>query len=162
MIDEVHYKTASTSYYPQKDFYENLRIANANNPYELAQVEKEYAQWKLNFNAVHPIFAARQTSPDGRLRRQQTLEELRRSLTDPLTPKTPAFTPIRQMIEAYDKFEGVLAENKLNGRSANNLAVRRKLISDWQLWVQQWLLAYPSQRSFYDSIIAGELDPMVV
>lgn len=162
MVDELHYKNASVVYYPQKDYYDRLRIEHANDPTKLAAIDAEYDAWRTNFLAVHPVFADRQLSPDARNQRQNTLNDIRRAMTDPLTPASPAMAALGQLVRAYDQFTAALASNRLGGRSANNLAAKRQLVSDWEMWSAQWLLANPSQRSFYDSIIARELEPLVV
>ena len=101
------------------------------------------------------------TSPDGKRRREQTLLELRRMLNDPLTPPSATVTAYGQIIRAYDRFSGALAQNKLNGNSASNLAARRNLIDGFELWTEGWLRRNPTLETFYEAIIKRELEVMI-
>ena len=161
LMEELKYKEGSTKYFPRKKQYELDLNAAGTDERQIAAIDADWRQWKTMFFAANPIFEERMTSPDGKRRREQTLLELRRMLNDPLTPPSATVTAYGQIIRAYDRFSGALAQNKLNGNSASNLAARRNLIDGFELWTEGWLRRNPTLETFYEAIIKRELEVMI-
>ena len=161
LLAELKYKEGSIEYFPTKAQFDVRMMEAGNDPIALNAVEQQFKNWKTMFFAANPIFEQRITSNEGTLRRERTLQELRRAISDPLTPQSQSLQAIGQIIRAYDRFVGELSQNKLNGRGADNQKAKRNLIDGFLLWVESWKQQYPEQTTFYDSIISREIEPLI-
>ena len=161
LISELKYKEGSIRYFPMKDYYDR-RIASAgDDPLLLNKAQEEWARWKTNFFATNPIFAERIQSQRGSERRRDTLQQMRRAVNDPITPDSEMLEGIGELIRGYDKLMGALEANKMNGRSADNLAVRRRIIDNWNVWIETWKKRNSKSHSFYESVIKREIEPLI-
>jgi hypothetical protein len=162
LLEELKFKEASIPYFAKRREFEQRKVAVGNNPLAVDLIDAEEKNWSTYFLAAHPVFNERITSNKGTLRRQNTLQDLRRVVDDPLTPPSSALEPIRVLINAYDQFDALLGQNRLNGRGADNMRARDNLISQWTMFLDSWKLKYPSQIPFYESIIERELEGLTV
>jgi hypothetical protein len=153
----MKFREGSTKYFPAKKGYEEMRAKLEANGYthDARMLGEEWDVWRLQFLAMHPVFAQELQGSDSRQRRQNTINELRTALQDPALPNLPHDQGIRALSGLYDHYRLVLSQ-----MSESRTVEAQERIATWKQYysdtVDRILLEYPSVEPLWLTVYRPE------
>jgi len=153
----IQFQKAAPAYFEAQEAYEQRRANAGDNKNLIDLIDADWSIQRDFYLKTHPVFAAQLQNSEGRLIRQQTINEFRIVLYDPEAPASP-FTPaVRQLFEMWNEYTVVQGQLSLNRTTASR-EVQEKNKEKMQAAVDAWLLRNPELQSLWLSVFKPETD----
>jgi hypothetical protein len=158
-IDELKFKEASGMYFEQKRLYEEAadRAEIAGDTARAQALKDAWTQWAATWKSAHPVFDRMLSSTDNKVRRRETLRQMRTIVNDPLAPASDKLGPMSNLISEWDRYQALLADYRQDGTYGGRASVE-ELKSNWSRFLDYFTGQYPELRSFVVSIMRPESD----
>jgi hypothetical protein len=147
-MKDVYYAQAADQYFRSRDRKEAALTAAKGDSRRTQAIGHQWDQWKADYLSTHPVFAAELQAPDAEIRRQGTVDELRRAMDDPRLPKSDQTDSIRHLIDGYDQVDGALRQ--MSGFTGSVVTRRRKAIRDsFAQWGDSYSVQHPEVKTLW-------------
>lgn len=148
---DIKFSEAAGTYFDTRDARDAALKQAAGNSGEKKAITLQWTQFHDEFVKSHPVFEEQLLSPDGQLRRQHTVTQLRQALSDPNLPDSPQNTAIRTMVDTFDGLQQFLTGLKgQRDRSATD--ARKGATAQFVDWAHSYIVDHPEVRGMYDSV----------
>jgi hypothetical protein len=153
----MKFREGSIKYFPARKGFEDMQaklIANGHE-HDARMLGQEWEAWRLQFLAMHPVFAQELQGSDSRQRRQNTINEIRTALQDPALPRLPHGEGIRALAGLYDHYKLVLSQ-----LSESRTVEAQERVAAWKQYysdlVDRVLVEYPSVEAMWLTVYRPE------
>lgn len=151
------YREAAQEYFANQKVYElgRTQLLNKGDENSAKILKSEWEKWQATYLAGHPIFADELQSGEARIRRKNTIDQMRVLIDDPEFPKAPHFDQIKTLQETWDAF--MIAKGRLGlDRSNAGQAKVELLKSEFSNWVAEYVATYPAVSSYWITVLEPE------
>lgn len=154
---DLKFSEAAASYFPIRDQRDELLAASKGDTYRRAAINKQWDDYSKNFLATHPIFRDELALGQGRVRRQDTMDQLRQAFVDPRAPHTAQTNAMENMLNVYDEYKARNASlaNRVGGYQQYQ---QKALKTTFLNWVHAQIAAEPGLQGFYDRLIRTDVE----
>lgn len=156
-MNAMIYREAAQEYFANQKVYElnRAQLLAGGNTEGATILKDEWQKWQATYLAGHPIFADELQSGAARIRRKNTIDQMRVLIDDPEFPKAPHFDQLKTLQETWDAF--MIAKGRL-GLDRSNVGQSKVdlLKSEFSSWVSDYLVAYPAVSSYWITVLEPE------
>lgn len=153
-LRSVYTATAAGDYFTSRDGYLQQRLAlKANGRDDMVeQLDFRWDAWKTSYLAQHPVFAAEISTPEGQIRRAETMRQFEQMLAADLIPDTPQAEALRPLIVAAVEFQQAMDSIK-GERSPYAQDLRDRWRRQLYLNAERYVQTEPLGEVFFSSVI---------
>lgn len=153
---DVKFAEAATDYFDTRDGRDAAIEQAGGNRALVQQINQQWTEWHNAYLTAHPIFHEQLQSPDGRIRRQRALSQLRQALADPALPKTKQTGAIRDLSDTYDGYNQYISQ--FTGRRDRAATEGRKIAKTQFIdWARDYTKEHPEVQGLYDRVFRLEV-----
>lgn len=154
---DLKFSEAAAKYFPIRDERDALLASAKGDTYRRATINAQWSDYSKTFLATHPIFRDELALGQGRVRRQDTMDQLRQAFADPRAPRTDQTNAMENMLNVYDEYKARNAA--LANRVGGYQQYQQKALKDTFLtWVHGQTAADPALQGFYDRLIRTDVE----
>lgn len=144
-------QAAAPTYFKERDRFEIEMELATEDPDRRRMIQATFNEWADRYKAQHPLFAASLTG-EGKIRRQQTIDELRLAFADPRRPIETWHAPMETMVREYDRYQSMIDELEEDRRKIAT-EQRDKIKDVFARWGEQYILDHPEAYDLWRTLI---------
>jgi hypothetical protein len=153
---DLKFSDASGDYFDTRDARDEALAAAGTNAALKRQVRQQWSDFSKPYLKMHPVFAEELQSPEGSIRRERALTQLRTAMADPRLPATPQGAAIRDLVDTYDAYEQARVPYASRTDSAATRA-KQQMKSQFVTWAKSYTQEHPEIAGLYDRVFRMEV-----
>lgn len=155
VLAAIRFNEASQVYFKFDDERERILLNPNLTDEQVREINEYFDSAKIAFRAANPAFSDMLQNSDPRVRRQNTIDQIRDLVADPLAPESDVMPGIRKMSELHDLYTAArrtLAQSR-SQRAINNLTMLKDM---HESNIGELLLLYPELELLWLSVYKPE------
>ncbi len=153
---DYYFAAAAPDYFATKEGYDKRFLAAKGNAELRQQLTDQYQTWKQQYFSQHPVFAEEIQSPEGQQRRQRIMNEMLKTLDDPVAAATPQAEDMGTLLKTYLGTKDRLGQ--LPRQDKASIQTRQAIKDQFMAWAPNYVMDHPMINAFWQRVIQPEID----